>query len=416
MNRYVIIGGGVAGVRCVEGIRSLDTDGPITLVSAEERSNYGRPLISYLLEGKTDLEHMSYLGEEFYQRMGVQALHGVSAERIDAKGRVVTLSSGSTIEYDELCVATGSVPFVPPFEGLETVPSRFSFMTLADAQALSQAVGQTTRVLVMGGGLIGLKCAEGLFATTKHITVCDLAPHVLSSILQPESAEIVERHLEDQGVRLMLGNTAKRFEGTSAVMSDGQVVEFDVLVLAIGVRACTSLVREAGGDVSRGIVVDDRMETSIPGVFAAGDCVESDNLVTGRRGPIAILPNASLQGRVAGINMAGGDERTGGLIPMNSMGLFGLHIMTAGSYLGEEEGGKVFTHADENGYRRLFVHDGRLVGFILIGDVRRAGIYTSLIREQTPLGTIDFDTIWREPTLIPFGRDWRSQKLGGGAR
>ena len=416
MRRYAIIGGGVAGINCIEGIRGIDADGPITLVSAEEDSNYGRPLISYLLEGKTDEERMSYRGRDFYRRMGVEALHGVSAERIDAAAGTVALSDGSELAYDELCVACGSSPFVPPLAGLETVPRRFPFMTLADARALAQSVGPGTRVLIIGGGLIGLKCAEGLHAITNRITVCDLAPHVLSSILDAEASELVERHLESLGITLMLGDSAERFEGCRAIMKSEATVDFDVLVLAIGVRPNSALVADAGGAVGRGIVVDEHMATSLAGVYAAGDCVESENPVTGQRGPIAILPNAALQGRTAGINMAGGDAVAASSVPMNSLGLLGLHIMTAGSYPSEQDGGEVFSHVEDGSYKKLFVRDGRLAGFILMGDVHRAGIYTALVREQRPLDSIDFEAVRRDPSLIPFGTDWRRHELGGVAR
>ena len=413
MGGYVIIGGGVAGVSCVEGIRSTDPTGSITLASAEANSNYGRPLISYLLEGVTDPARMSYRGEDFYERMGVTALHGVSASVIDARAKTVTLSDGRVLDYDALCVATGSSPFVPPLEGLETVPRRFTFMTLADAMALGEEVREDTRVLVVGGGLIGLKCAEGLRATTRRITVCDLAPHVLSSILVPDASKLVERHLESEGITLMLGRSVQRFEGTRADMTDGSVVDFDVLVLAIGVRPNVSLVAGAGGATRRGIVVDERMQTTLEGVFAAGDCVESHNLVTGADGPIAILPNASMQGWAAGVNMAGGNEHVEDSIPMNSMGILGLHIMTAGSYTDEQSGGRTILHASDSAYRQFFMKDGMLSGFILVGDVSRAGIYTALIRERRELGPIESEELWEKPSLIALGRSWREQRLGG---
>ena len=415
MKRYVIVGGGIAGIHCIEGIRSVDRSGSITLVSAEADSNYGRPLISYYLEGATDEEKMSYRGNDFYERNGVTVIHGVSAEKLNPAAKAVTLSDGQTLPYDALCVAAGSGPFVPPFAGLDTVPQekKFTFMTLADARGLMQAVTPESQVLIIGGGLIGLKCAEGLYAHTKHLTVCDLASHVLSSILQPESAQIVEKHLEAKGIRLMLGDSAKEFHGTEALMNSGKTVEFDLLVLAIGVRPNTGLVKEAGGTVNRGIVTDASMETTIPCVYAAGDCVESKNTVTGGQGILAILPNAAMQGRTAGINMAGGEAVFDGGIPMNSMGLLGLHLMTAGSYFEESDGGQVYMEASEGSYKKLFTKDGYLTGFILMGDLHRAGIYTALIRERRPLDTIDFETVKKDPSLLPFGADYRRQTLGG---
>ena len=408
MKRYVIIGGSIAGINCVEGIRSVDPDGEITVVSGEKVSNYGRPLISYYLEGKTDWEHMSYRGGDFYERHHVKALHSVTAERLDPAEKKVTLSDGSTLPYDALCVCTGSSPFAPKFEGIETVKNRFFFTTISDAMELEKVVDQSSRVLIIGAGFIGLKCAEGLFPCAGEITVCDLAPHAMSASLDADSAPILERHLEQEGIKLLLGDTAQRFEGNTAYMKSGKQIPFDVLVIAIGVRPNTALVAEAGGGIGRGILVSESMKTSLPDIWAAGDCVECTDITTGETGVLAILPNAAMQGRCAGINMADGIAKFDQGIKMNSIGFFGLHIMSAGTYTET-----AFTEVREDGCKKLFLKDGRLTGFILIGDVHRAGIYTALIRNQTPLDSIDFDAVKREPSLLPFGKGWRDQKLGG---
>ena len=408
MKRYVIIGGGVAGVNCIEGIRGADPDGEITLLSAEPVSNYGRPLISYYLEGKTDIGRMSYRGADFYERMGVRALHGVTAERIDPAAHCVALSDGGTLPYDALCVAAGSHPFVPEFAGLETVERRFCFTTLADARALEQAVTADTKVLIAGAGFIGLKCAEGLRDRAGSVTVFDLASHAMSASLDADSAAILERHLEKNGIRLLLGDTAARFQKNTAYMQSGKEIPFDVLVTAAGVRPDTALFADAGGAVNRGIVIDDTCKTSLPDVWAAGDCAESVDAASGEPCVLAVLPAAAMQGRCAGINMAGGNAVFDKGIKMNSIGFFGLHIMSAGSYTEA-----VYAHLTETGCKKLFAKDGALTGFILVGDVARAGIYTSLIRERTPLSAIDFEAVKRAPSLLPFGRAYREKKLGG---
>jgi len=164
MKQYVIIGNGIAAAGCIEGIRSADPDGAITVVSAEEHPVYCRPLISYYLEGKTDLERMRYRDADFYDKNGCTVLYGRTAVGLDAKAKTVRLDDGTALPYDALCVAAGSSPFVPPFEGLETVENRFTFITIEDALALEQAVHSDSRVLIVGAGLIGLKCAEGLHA------------------------------------------------------------------------------------------------------------------------------------------------------------------------------------------------------------------------------------------------------------
>ena len=408
MKRYVIIGNGVAAVGCIEGIRSLDREGDITVISEEDHPVYSRPLISYLLQGRTDTELMKYRPDGFYEENGCRVHYGRRASAIDAVSHTVTLDDGGKIAYDCLCVAAGSRPFVPPFEGLDTVKNKYSFMTLDDALALGEALTPETRVLIVGAGLIGLKCAEGIRDRVGSITVCDLADRVLSSILDTECASVVQKHLETNGISFMLGDTVQRFEENRAFMKSGASVDFDLLVLAVGVRANTELVKNAGGEVNRGILADDRMKTTLDGVYAAGDCAEGYDASLGARRILAILPNAYIQGHTAGLNMAGGDKSFDTGIPMNSIGFFGLHIMTAGVYDGE-----MFEDAKNGSIRRLFVKDGRLAGFILIGGTDRAGIYTSLVRERTPLDTIDFGLTKKAASNMIFSRDIRRKKFGG---
>lgn len=413
MKQYVIIGGGVAAVGCIEGIRSVDCESRITLVSGENHPVYCRPLISYYLEGKTDLQRMPYRSADFYEKMDCQVLYGKKAVKIDSAAKAVILDDGATLPYDSVCVATGSSPFVPPFAGLDTVEKKFSFMTLDDTLALEAAVTPDSRVLIVGAGLIGLKCAEGLRDRVASITVCDLADRVLSSILDAECAAVMQAHLEANGIQFLLGDSATAFNGNTAVMKSGKSVGFDVLVLAVGVRANTSLVRDLGGEVNRGILVTPRMETTVPGIYAAGDCTEGEDISFGQKRVLAILPNAYMQGKCAGINMAGGDAVHDKAIPMNSIGFFGLHAMTAGSYFGEADGGQMYEEKGDGTLKRLFTRNGLLTGYILIGKVERAGIYTSLIREKTPLDTIDFETLKKVTTFAAFPEETRRKKLGG---
>lgn len=408
MNNYVIIGNGVAAVGCIEGIRSQDKEGKITVVSEERHAVYCRPLISYYLEKKTDLERMHYRSEDFYEKMGCEVLYGKKAAAVDSAAKTVTLNDGTKLPYTSLCIATGSSPFVPPFKGLETVKMKFTFMTLDDTLALESAITKDSRVLIVGAGLIGLKCAEGLQGRVADITVCDLADRVLSSILDSSCAAIMQRHLEENGIHFMLSDSATQFEANKAIMQSGKTVEFDVLVLAVGVRANTALIKDIGGEVNRGIIVNERMETSLEGIYAAGDCTEGEDISSGAKKVLAILPNAYMQGKCAGVNMAGGSEVFDKAIPMNSIGFFGLHTMTAGSY-----DGTVYEEQSDKSCKRFYVRDGRLVGFILIGETERAGIYTSLIRERTPLSDIDFELLKKVATTMAFSPEIRRKKFGG---
>lgn len=408
MKQYVIIGNGVAAVGVIEGIRSKDKDGKITVISEENRPVYCRPLISYYLENKTDSVRMNYRSSDFYEKTGCNVLYGKKAARIDCSDKNIILDDGEKLPYTSVCVATGSSPFVPNFDGLETVRDKFTFMTLDDTFALEKSITKDSRVLIVGAGLIGLKCAEGLHRRVKSITVCDLADRVLSSILDEVCAAMMQKHLEENGIRFMLGDTAVRFENNTALMKSGRTVDFDVLVLALGVRANTALIKDIGGDVNRGITVNDRMETSLTDIYAAGDCTEGNDISSGQKRVLALLPNAYMQGHTAGVNMAGGDEVFDKAIPMNSIGFFGLHAMTAGTYDGE-----LYEEKTDCSLKRFFTKDGILKGFILIGETERAGIYTSLIREKTPLDSVDLDLLKKNATTFAFSPEIRRKKFGG---
>ena len=413
MAEYIIIGNGVAAVGCIEGVRSVDKISPITVISEEQCPVYGRPLISYYLEKETTLDKMNYRKPDFYSSNGCRVLYGKKAVKIDKKEKNVLLDDGTALPYTSVCVGTGSAPFIPPIKGLETVQNKFSFMTLNDALSLEKVLTKDSRVLIVGAGLIGLKCAEGISGRVGSVTVCDLATRVLSSILDEECAALMQARLEENGIKFMLGDTATEFNGNKATMKSGATVEFDILIMAVGVRANTTLIGELGGEVNRGIIVDERMKTSFSDIYAAGDCTEGMDISLGDRRVLAILPNAYMQGHTAGVNMAGGNEVFDKAIPMNSIGFFGLHAITAGSYFVESDGGEMYEEKGNGTLKRLFTKDGVLTGFILIGQVERAGIYTSLIREKVPLDTINFDILKKNPTLFAYSQNQRRKMLGG---
>lgn len=412
MKQYVIIGNGVAAAGCIEGIRSVDTKSRIAVVSEENHPVYCRPLISYYLEEMTTPEKMMYRRSDFYTANGCDVIYGRKAVKLDPYAKKIYLDDGSEYPYDSACIAAGSSPFIPPFEGVDTVKNKFSFMTLDDALALEKVLTRDSKVLIVGAGLIGLKCAEGISGRVSSITICDLAPRILSSILDDECAHMMQEAMERRNISFMLSDTAVKFDKNKAYMKSGKEVDFDILILAVGVKANTSLVKDAGGEVNRGIITDSHMATSIPGVYAAGDCTEGFDFSFGSRRVLAILPNAVMGGKCAGANMAGKDETFDNAIPMNSIGFFGIHAMTAGSYFTKADGGEMYEEKSEHGIRRLFTKDGYLTGFIIIGDVEPAGIYVNLIRNRIPLSEIDFDLVKKSPSLAAFSDKYREEKLG----
>ncbi len=405
--KYVIIGNSAAAIGCIEGIRQIDRESSIVLISSEPHHTYSRPLISYLLCGKTDEVRMKYRPDSFYAENKVEPLLGQTVTAIDSEKKEVILADGQKISYDKLMVATGSRPFIPPIEGLEQVENKFTFMTLDDAHALENALTPASRVLIMGAGLIGLKCAEGIEGKAASITVVDLADHILPSILQPEPAALVQRYIESHSsIRFVLGDAAAKFTADTAILKSGRELPFDILCVCVGVRPNTALIADAGGAVGRGITVNGKSETSLPDIYAGGDCTECHDITIDGIRILALLPNAYLQGETAGINMAGGEKSFDEAIPLNAIGFFGLHMVTAGSYDGE-----LTIEQKDDSYRLFSVKDGYLNGFILIGDVARAGIYTAMIRKKRPINTVDFKLLLQKPQLMAFTQAERREML-----
>lgn len=404
--KYLIIGNSTAAVGAIEGIRSKDIDGEITVLSKEPYFTYSRPLISYLLCGKTDLERMKYRPDDFYEKMKAEVLNGEAVDG-DSVKKTVTVADGRTFGYDKLLIAMGGEPIVPKAKGIEKNEVH-TFIDIDDAKALQKALAADKKVLIIGAGAIGLKCAEGIYGKVAEITVADMSDRVLSSILEEKSAEKVAAHLRGKGIRLALGEKITEYGVGFALTEKGNRLEFDILVVAAGVRPRTFLAEKMGCEVQKGIVADSGGATTIADIYAAGDCALSYDISSGKEKVLALLPNAYMQGFAAGVNMAGGSAVFDKAVPMNSVNVLGCRIITCGTYEGES-----YVKEKGDNYKRLFYKDGRLNGYILLNDVDRAGIYTALVRNRVPLEGIDFELICEKPSLMAYAKKDRARQLGG---
>ena len=405
--KYVIIGNSAAGIGAVEGIRQVDRTGEITIITNEPHHTYSRPLISYLLLGKVTEEKMKYRSDSFYSDNDSTLLRNTTVTKIDDETKRVVLADGGSIPFDRLLVASGASAFIPAYDGLDAVEHKHTFMSLDDAQRLDKVLAQDKRVLIVGTGLIGLKCAEGILERVSHITVIGRGQQILSSILDKDGAKMVQDHLEGKGIEFRLSSAVKRFEQNAAILESGGVINFDILILATGARPNTGLLNGIA-EIVDGIVINEKSETTASNIYAAGDCTQTLDVSSGQNKIMALLPNAYLQGECAGINMAGSEKTFDQAIPMNAIGFFGLHIITAGNYTGD-----AYAENESGEYKRLFYSNNKLNGYILIGNVAKAGIYTNLVRECTPLDSIDFALVCKEPGLMAFTKEDRQAKLRG---
>ena len=388
--RYLIVGNSAGGIGAVEAIREVDAEGAITVVSDEPYPAYSRPEISEYLAGLTTVERMLFRPPDFYEKNGVEAVLGVGASRLDLRRQRLELEDGSSITWDRLLLATGGRPSLPPIPGADR-EDVFTFTALADADRIRAALRPGCRAVVIGAGLIGLSLTHALVRLGVPVVMVELLDRPLATALDQEAAAVVERALREVGVQLIFGQTVAEVMGRpeddrrvgGVCLQDGRRLPCDLLATAIGVTPRTELADQAGLRVNRGIVVDRRMATGHPGVYACGDAAEAFDFVHGVERVTPIWPNAYIGGRVAGFNMAGRETVHGGSTSMNALSYFGLAIVSAGlQESGEGPEYEVITSSDgEAAYRKVVLREGRVAGLTFVGDIEMSGIVFGLMRD-----------------------------------
>lgn len=418
---YVIIGNSAAAIGAVEGIRQVDREGRITVISDEPYHTYSRPLISYWLAGKVSEDKMIYRDHSFYEANAVTPVLGTRAEKIDFQGHQVILADGTGITYDKLLVATGGKPIIPPMEGLEK-EGVYTFIKFDDVKVIEQAAAAGKKnAVVIGAGLIGLKAAEALNKLHVDVTVVELANRVLPAILDEVAGTMVQEYLEEQGMKFALDTTVSKIKGGSAVsgvvLQNGQELPCDMLVVAIGVQPNTDLVKGSDVQVNRGILVNEKMETGVAGVYAAGDVSEGFDIVYGTSRVLPLLPNAYQQGEAAGKNMAGAATVFAGGLAMNAIGFGELPMLTAGIIKPDSDEFEVLVkaHPETKSYRKVILRDNCIVGYICLNKVDRAGILTGLIRDKADVSAFKDRLLESDFGYIDFPEEHRKSRLSGGA-
>ncbi|SDG02608.1 Pyridine nucleotide-disulphide oxidoreductase [Thermoanaerobacter thermohydrosulfuricus] len=306
--RIVIIGNSVAMVGAVEAIRKYDTSSEIVVISDETYHVYSRPLISYYLGNLVSEEKMIYREKDFYRKNKVETVFGIKAISIDERKKEVHLENGDSISFDKLLIATGGKPIIPPVEGLNK-KNVHTFIKMDDAKKLKEAAKPGSKAVIVGGGLIGFKAAEGLHHLGVDVTIVELADRILSTILDAEGASLVSQSLQNDGIKIITGTTVDKIIGDEYVkgvlLKNGKELEADNLIIAIGVVPNVDVVRNTSISINRGILVDNTMKTSVEDVYAAGDVAEGYDMLVESNRVVPIWPNAYMQGEIAGYNMIG---------------------------------------------------------------------------------------------------------------
>ena len=314
------------------------------------------------------------------------------ATAIDSGRARLSLDTGETLAYDRLLIATGADPRSIRAEG-KALAGIFPMRTVSDVQKMLDMLPSCKSALVLGGGLVGFKAACSLLKRGMAVTMLIASGYPLSMQLDPVSGGIIRDTLVRHGLSVETGVEVLAFEGNGrvqrAILNDGRVLACDLVVVGKGVRPATGFLAGSGVEVDLGIRVDEHLQTTVFGVFAAGDVAELTDVVRNRPWINAIWPEAAAQGWIAGLNMAGRSASYRGSLGRNVIRMFDLDIMTAGIVQPQEDSGttKVLTYFDKNTpiYRKFVLQEDRLIGFTLINRIEKGGMLVSLIQRGLPL-------------------------------
>ena len=375
--RHLIIGGGTAGINAMRTIREEEsTRSEITLVSAERP--YSRMVLPYYLDRSIAESHVFTATAKVLADWGVKTHLGRRAAALDAKASVCTLDDGTKVEYDDCLIATGSSAVRAPVPGADG-PGVHSFWTLDEARGVIAAIKPGSHVVMVGAGFIAFTILNSILSLGATLTIVELAPRILPRMIDDTGAKLVEDWLTKHGVTIRTGARLARIEDAKGrkrlrFAGAGDIV-CDVVIMATGIKTNLDWLKGAGVTLNRGIVVDDRLRSSVPNVYAAGDVAEGRDLISGKGDVHAIEPTAQEHGRVVGSNMAGKDVRYRGSLIINIVEVCHLDVASFGGWDDTRADAAAGLRADRPAYRKLLFSGDRLTGAIILG--RSGDIWTS---------------------------------------
>jgi assimilatory nitrate reductase electron transfer subunit len=400
VTRVVVVGNGMAGCRFVEELleRNPDRTFDITVVGDEDGGAYNRVLLSNVLAGVTRADSITIADPSWFAARGVELRTGRSVLAIDRARQAVQLDDGTSLPYDTLVLATGSTALLPPIDGIRRadgtlIDGAALFRTREDCAAIDRWAAQARAAVVVGAGVLGLEAARALAGRGLHVTVVQREDRLMERQLDAAAGRVLDRTLRGLGIEVVASATVAQVHGgdrvTGVTLSDGRVVDADLMVLCCGVRPRVDLAGESGLDISHGIVVDDCMRTlTDERVFAIGECAEHRGRLYGLVAPVWE------QARIAAAVIAdpSSPSRYAGSTTITRLKAAGIELATMGDQSPLDEDLEIddtefvtFVDRRRGVYQKLVVHDGRLIAAILLGDTRNAGTVTQLFERRAML-------------------------------
>ncbi|MCA0754304.1 nitrite reductase large subunit NirB [Paenibacillus sp. N4] len=390
MNRkkLVVIGNGMAGVKCVEEICNLAPDRfQITIFGSEPRPNYNRIMLSKVLQGDSAIDEITINDYAWYEDRGIRLFTGETVVRIQKEAGYVETQSGLRADYDYLIIATGSSAFIPPIAGINK-PGVIAFRNIDDCNTMITYAKKYRKAAVIGGGLLGLEAARGLLNLGMETDVVHNAPYLMNRQLDRMSAELLRKELEGQGMRFWLSKDTESITGLTRAkgirFSNGAALEADLIVVSVGIRPNIELARGSGIDTNRAIVVDDYMRTSVPNIFAVGECAEHRGIAYGLVAPLYE------QGKVLAKTLC--EEETApytGSVPYAQLKVSGVEVFSVGEINENDADTALQTYDGIRGtYKKVTMKNGIVSGAILFGDTTEGTSLLNLVKRQAPISAL----------------------------
>jgi len=396
----VIIGNGMAAARFVDEMakRALGRYA-IAVIGDEPRLAYNRVLLSSVLAGEATSEEIELKPSAWWRDRGVTLTYGCAANSIDLNDRTVHLANGGAVPFSKVVIATGSSAIRLPVPGAH-LPGVHTFRDSRDVDMLLKLAREKARVVVVGGGLLGLEAAYGLAKAGSKVTLLHLMDRLMERQLDAPAAALLKRLVEGKGIEVLLGANTKQIAGEGTVqsveLSDSRIIAADAVVFAAGIRPNITLAKDAGVPVNRGIVVDDQLRTGHDDVFALGECAEHRGTCYG------LVEPAYEQARVLADHLAGREALYSGSVVSTNLKVSGVSVFSAGDFLGESGADTLVFNDERRGtYKKLVVADGCLKGAVLVGDTQDALWYLELIRTTASIEAIRGDMMFGRALAQP---------------
>jgi nitrite reductase (NADH) large subunit len=389
----VIVGNGMAAARLVDELSMVALGRyAIAVIGDEPRLAYNRVLLSSVLSGETQSHDIELKPATWWRDRGVTLKYGCRATEIDVGRRELKIANEESVSFSRLVLATGSTPLRLNVPGSD-LAGVHTFRDSRDVDLLLTLAAQKKRVVVVGGGLLGLEAAYGLAKAGAPVTLIHLMDRLMERQLDPPAAALLKTLVERKGINVLLNANTARLHGETRVdgveLTDGRRIEADAVIFAAGIRPNVTLPKDAGIAVGRGVVVDDHLQTAVPDIFALGECAEHRGICYG------LVEPAYEQARVLAQHLAGKTATYSGSVVATNLKVSGVSVFSAGDFVGPEGSETILLSDVRHGtYKKLVISEGRLAGAVLVGDVESALWYLELIRTREPVARIRRDMMF----------------------